>query len=155
MHKALHGCSVAENLKSMYNHLYIIKESGYLMWKDFKQFAVKGNVMDLAVAVVIGAAFGKIVSSLVDDIIMPAVGLLLGGVSFEDLSYVAGDSELKYGLFIQSIVDFFIIAFSIFLVVRFIQKFKRKEEEVEEAPPVEEVDEQTELLKEIRDLLKK
>ncbi len=117
------------------------------MWNDFKEFALKGNILDLAVGVVIGGAFGAIVTSLVDNIIMPLVGILLGGVNFSDLQVGKGDSAIMYGAFIQSIVDFFIIAFSIFIALRFIMKFKKKEE-----APV--VDPQEELLKEIRDLLK-
>ncbi|PWA11180.1 large conductance mechanosensitive channel protein MscL [Pueribacillus theae] len=120
------------------------------MWRDFKEFASQGNVLELAVAVVIGTAFGKIVSSLVDDIIMPLVGLLLGGISFEGLKFTLGDVQVTYGVFIQSVVDFFIISFSIFLFIRLLSKLRRKQEEVVE----EELDEQTELLKEIRDLLK-
>lgn len=120
------------------------------MWRDFKEFASQGNVLELAVAVVIGTAFGKIVSSLVDDIIMPLVGLLLGGISFEGLKFSLGDAQVTYGVFIQSVVDFFIISFSIFLFIRLLSKLRRKQEEEVE----EELDEQTELLKEIRDLLK-
>jgi large conductance mechanosensitive channel len=121
------------------------------MWNEFKKFAMKGNVLDLAVGVVIGTAFGKIVSSLVDDIIMPLVGLLGGGVDFSDLSITINDAEVKYGLFIQNIVDFLIIAFSIFLFVRVINRLKHKEEVKQEAPKI---DQKEELLKEIRDLLK-
>ena len=121
------------------------------MWSEFKKFAMKGNVIDLAVGVVIGGAFGKIVSSLVDDLIMPLVGLLLGGIDFSGLSYPFGDTVIKYGLFIQTVVDFFIIAFSIFMVIRFLNRFKKKEEEAE---VVAEVDKKEELLTEIRDLLR-
>lgn len=121
------------------------------MWNEFKKFAMKGNVLDLAVGVVIGTAFGKIVSSLVDDIIMPLVGLLGGGVDFKSLSITINDATIKYGLFVQNIVDFFIIAFSIFLFIRVINRLKRKEEVKQEAPKV---DQKEELLKEIRDLLK-
>jgi large conductance mechanosensitive channel len=123
------------------------------MWSEFKKFAMKGNVIDLAVGVVIGGAFGKIVSSLVEDLIMPLVGLLLGGVDFSGLSYPVGDAVIKYGQFIQTVVDFFIIAFSIFMVVRFLNRFKKKEEEEAEVLP--EVDKKEELLTEIRDLLSK
>lgn len=122
------------------------------MWKDFKAFALKGNVMDLAVAVVIGAAFGKIVSSLVDHIIMPLVGLLLGGYDFSKLSIKVMDAEIMYGVFIQNVVDFLIISFTIFLAIRLLTRFKKKEEAAEAAAP--EVDTKEELLKEIRDLLK-
>ncbi|EAH4076632.1 large conductance mechanosensitive channel protein MscL [Listeria monocytogenes] len=117
----------------------------------FRDFALKGNVLDLAVAVVIGAAFGKIVSSLVDNIIMPLVGVLLGGLDFTDLSFKVGKSVIQYGAFIQSIVDFIIIAFAIFIFVKVLTSFiKKKEQTVEETPvpPTEEY------LKEIRDLLK-
>jgi large conductance mechanosensitive channel len=117
------------------------------VWNEFKQFAMKGNVIDLAVGVIIGGAFGKIVSSLVSDVLMPLIGLLLGGVDFSKLHFYT----LKYGVFIQSVVDFFIIAFSVFLFVKLISRFKKKEEEVKE---VIKVDRQEELLAEIRDLLK-
>ncbi len=117
------------------------------MWEDFKAFAFEGNVLDLAVAVVIGAAFGQIVTSLVDNIIMPTVGILLNGVSFETLVWQVGDATVTYGVFLQSILDFFIIAASIFLFVRLILRKKREVEE-------EEVDPQEQLLTEIRDLLK-
>lgn len=119
------------------------------MWNEFKQFAMKGNVIDLAVGVIIGAAFGKIVSSLVDNIIMPIIGFILGKGHADFTSLALG--KIKYGLFIQNVVDFFIIAFSIFLFIKFLNRFKKKEEE-----PVEEetVDRSEELLAEIRDLLK-
>lgn len=123
------------------------------MWQDFKAFAMKGNVLDLAIAVVIGTAFGKIVTSLVEDLIMPAVGLLLGGFSIADAVYKVGDATLKYGAFLQSVLDFFIIAFSIFMVIRLFMKFRRKEEMPEEET-VPELDKKEELLVEIRDLLK-
>ncbi|EAC3900523.1 large conductance mechanosensitive channel protein MscL [Listeria monocytogenes] len=121
------------------------------MLVEFRDFALKGNVLDLAVAVVIGAAFGKIVSSLVDNIIMPLVGVLLGGLDFTDLSFKVGKSVIQYGAFIQSIVDFVIIVFAIFIFVKVLTSFiKKKEQTVEETPvpPTEEY------LKEIRDLLK-
>lgn len=123
------------------------------MWKEFKEFALKGNVIDLAVAVVIGAAFGKIVSSLVENIIMPLVGLLMGGYDFSGLSIKVLDAEITYGVFIQNVVDFLIVAFAIFIAIRILTKFKKKEAVVEETVP--EVDTKEELLKEIRDLLKK
>ncbi|MEK4405514.1 MULTISPECIES: large-conductance mechanosensitive channel protein MscL [Sporosarcina] len=123
------------------------------MLKDFKEFALKGNVIDLAVAVVIGAAFGKIVSSLVENIITPLIGLLSGGVDFSGLSYTFLKAEIKYGVFIQSVFDFIIVAFAIFMAIRLMMKFKRKEDPVvEEALP--EVDPKEALLIEIRDLLK-
>lgn len=123
------------------------------MWEDFKKFAMKGNVLDLAVAVVIGAAFGQIVSSLVEDLIMPAVGILLGGYSVADLTYTFNNAELRYGSFLQSVIDFFIIAFSIFIVIRLFTKFKRKEHEPLEEEAI--LDKKEELLVEIRDLLSK
>ncbi|KXH80703.1 large conductance mechanosensitive channel protein MscL [Sporosarcina sp. HYO08] len=124
------------------------------MWKDFKEFAFKGNVVDLAIAVVIGAAFGKIVTSLVENIITPIIGLISGGIDFSDLAVTYNKTVIKYGMFIQSIIDFFIVAAAIFLAIRLASKLKRKKEEVvvEEAAP--EVDPKEELLKEIRDLMK-
>jgi large conductance mechanosensitive channel len=111
------------------------------MWNDFKKFALKGNVMDLAIGVIIGAAFGKIVTSLVSDIIMPIIGKLVGPVDFSNRFYdfgagytkladaqAAGVATINYGLFINNIIDFLIIAFSIFIVVRQLQRFKKKEE---------------------------
>lgn len=125
-----------------------------MMWQEFKKFAVKGNVIDLAVGVIIGAAFGKIVTSLVNDLIMPLVGLLLGGIDFSNLSVKVGDAVIKYGAFLQTVVDFFIIAFSVFLFVRFYQKLQRKEAEELSAPSVPPLTKDQELLAEIRDLLK-
>ncbi|AMR51981.1 MULTISPECIES: large conductance mechanosensitive channel protein MscL [Bacillus] len=124
------------------------------MWSEFKSFAMRGNIMDLAIGVVIGGAFGKIVTSLVEDIIMPLVGLLLGGLDFSGLAVTFGDAHIKYGSFIQTIVNFFIISFSIFIVIRTIGKLRRKKEAEEEAEEAEDTDQQTELLTEIRDLLK-
>ncbi len=126
------------------------------MIKEFKKFISKGNVMDLAVGVIIGGAFGKIVSSLVNDIIMPLLGILLGGLDFTSLTIKINDSIIAYGMFVQNIVDFLIIAMSIFLVIRFINNFKKKEEVKEEVKEVVEIKPTTEeLLVEIRDLLKK
>ncbi|MEH7276847.1 large conductance mechanosensitive channel protein MscL [Neobacillus vireti] len=117
------------------------------MLNEFKKFAMRGNVIDLAVGVIIGGAFGKIVSSLVADIIMPIIAMLVGRVDVADLAI----GSVKYGVFLQSIIDFLIIAFSIFLFIKFLSRFKKKEEEV-----IVEVkmDKQEELLTEIRDLLK-
>ncbi|MDY7215762.1 large conductance mechanosensitive channel protein MscL [Bacillus subtilis] len=123
------------------------------MWTEFKAFAMRGNIVDLAIGVVIGGAFGKIVTSLVNDIIMPLVGLLLGGLDFSGLSFTFGDAVVKYGSFIQTIVNFLIISFSIFIVIRTLNGLRRKKEAEEEAAE-EAVDAQEELLKEIRDLLK-
>ena len=121
------------------------------MLKEFKEFAMRGNVLDLAVAVVIGAAFGKIVTALVENIIMPLVGILVGGINYETLTFRAGDAVITYGIFIQAILDFIIIAFAIFLFIKLLNRFKRKEEEKE---PIPLPDPQIDLLREIRDLLK-
>jgi len=130
------------------------------MIKEFKTFAMKGNVMDMAIGIIIGAAFGKIVSSLVGDVIMPPIGLLLGGVDFSTLSvtlkHATEGSEavsLKYGVFINTIIDFLIIAFSIFIVVKIINSMKKKEEEKPAEPPKPTKEEI--LLTEIRDELRK
>lgn len=141
---------------------------------DFKAFALKGNIVDMAVGVIIGGAFGKIVTSLVNDIIMPLIGLMTGNINFADLKYVfqpeikdaAGtvvtpEAALTYGNFIQTVVDFLIIALSIFVVLKILMKakeaaenLKKKEEAVEEAQEETKVDQNIELLTEIRDLLK-
>ena len=105
---------------------------------DFKTFISRGNVVDMAVGVIVGGAFGKIVSSLVNDIIMPVIGVILGGLDFSNLSIRVGEANLKYGIFIQTIIDFLIISFCIFMMVKLFEKFKKKEKE-----------------EEIRDLLKK
>ena len=125
--------------------------------EEFKAFAMKGNVIDLAVAVVIGAAFGKIVSSLVDNIITPFIGLLMGGVDFSGLTYTVGDAVMTYGVFIQSIIDFLIVALVIFLVVKGIAKAQslgKEDEPAEEEKPAEPSAE-VKLLTEIRDTLKR
>ncbi|HEN20658.1 MAG TPA: large-conductance mechanosensitive channel protein MscL [Desulfobacteraceae bacterium] len=121
------------------------------MLQEFKQFVKRGNVIDLAVAVIIGGAFGKIIASLVENIIMPFIGILMGGVSFEELQVVVGEAVLTYGLFIQSIIDFLIIAFVIFMFIKAINSSKKKEEEAA-APPAPSSKEV--LLTEIRDILK-
>lgn len=97
------------------------------MLKEFKEFAVRGNVMDLAVAVIIGGAFGKIVTSLVSDLLMPLIGLVLGGINFSEQAITVGGAALKWGAFVQSIVDFIIIAFVIFLLVRAMNRLKKEE----------------------------
>ena len=97
------------------------------MLKEFREFAIRGNVMDLAVAAIIGGAFGKIVTSFVNDILMPLIGLLMGGINFADLSITVGNAVVKWGAFVQSIIDFIIIAFVIFLLVRAINRLKREE----------------------------
>lgn len=121
------------------------------MWKEFKEFALRGNVIDLAVAVVIGGAFGNIVTAFVDHLITPIIGALCGGVDFSHLAIHVGEAAIGYGAVIQAIIDFLIIAFFIFLVVKAMNKLKKQEEEAEEEPagPTE-----AELLTEIRDLLK-
>ena len=121
---------------------------------EFKEFIARGNVIDLAVGVVIGSAFGKIVTSLVNDILMPLIGVILGGVDFTSLSFKINDAVIKYGVFIQNIIDFLIVAFCIFVLVKFVNKLtsiKKKEEKKEEKSKSDE----TKLLEEIRDLLKK
>ena len=95
------------------------------MLKEFRDFAMRGNVIDLAVAVIIGGAFGKIVASLVGDILMPLIGLLLGGLNFADLAFTVGSAQVKYGAFIQNIIDFIVIAFVIFLMVRAMNRTKK------------------------------
>lgn len=127
---------------------------------DFKNFAMKGNVLDLATAVIIGGAFGKIISSLVNDILMPPIGLLLGNVDFKALKVIlkhgadeASNVTLNYGMFIQNIVDFLIIAFCIFMIIRAYQKMEKKKVEAPAPPPAP--SKQESLLEEIRDLLKK
>lgn len=122
-------------------------------FKEFKEFAMKGNVMDMAVGVIIGGAFGKIVTSLVDDVLMPAIGTLTGGVDFSNLAVTFGDANLKYGSFIQNIIDFLIIAFCIFLMIKGMNKLSKKKEEEPVAPA--EPSNEEKLLSEIRDLLKK
>jgi len=120
--------------------------------KEFREFAVKGNVMDLAVGVIIGAAFGKIVGSLVEDVVMPVIGALMGGLDFSGLAIKVGSATLKYGKFLQTCLDFLIIAWAIFLIVKLVNRVKREEAApaaASAAPPREEV-----LLEEIRDLLK-
>lgn len=126
---------------------------------DFKKFAMRGNVIDMAVGVIIGGAFGKIVSSLVNDVIMPVMSVCTGGLNFTDLKHVitpateeAAEVAVTYGVFIQNIVDFLIIAFSIFVALRVMMKFKKKEEEAPAAAPAPTKEEM--LLTEIRDLLK-
>ena len=97
------------------------------MLKEFKEFAMRGNVIDLAIAVIIGGAFGKIVTSLVNDVLMPLIGVAMGGVNFSELTVVVGDAEVRWGAFVQSIIDFLIIAFVIFLLVRALNRQKREE----------------------------
>ena len=127
------------------------------MLKEFKEFIAKGNVMDLAVGVIIGGAFGKIVTSLVGDIIMPVIGVIIGGIDFTGLTLKIGNTEIKYGSFIQNVLDFLIIAFCILMLVRTVNKFMSKIHKEKEEETVEEPKKSDEvlLLEEIRDLLKK
>ena len=121
--------------------------------KEFKEFISRGSVIDLAVAVVIGGAFTKIVNSLVDDVIMPIIGVIIGGINFEHLMITVGTAEIKYGMFIQAIVNFILIALVIFSIIKSINQFKKKEDEKPEEP--EKPSEDIVLLTEIRDLLRK
>jgi len=130
------------------------------MMSEFKSFAMRGNVIDMAVGIVIGGAFGKIVSSFVNDVLMPPIGMLMGGVDFSDLAVVLKEASgdvaavtLNYGSFIQTVVDFLIIAFAIFMVVKTMNNMKKKEEAAPEAPPKPSAE--VELLTEIRDALNK
>lgn len=127
--------------------------------KEFREFAVKGNVVDMAVGIIIGAAFGKIVTALVSGVLMPPLGVLLGGVDFSDLAIVLKEATadapavvISYGSFIQTVVDFTIVAFAIFMMVKVINKLKKKEEEAPKAAPAPSAEQV--LLTEIRDLLK-
>ncbi len=136
------------------------------IFKEFKEFAMRGNVIDLAVGIIIGAAFGKIISSLVNDVIMPPIGLLVGGIDFKDISFTLSAPELdatgkvikeavsiRIGNFIQTVVDFLIVAFAIFMLIKGVNNLSKKKQ-VEPAPPPAPTKDQ-ELLTEIRDLLKK
>ena len=131
----------------------IVKKSGKT-FAEFKEFISRGNVIDLAIGVIVGSAFGKIVSSIVDDILMPIIGVIIGGIDFSNLSVKVGDAIITYGKFIQNVIDFLIIAVCIFFMVKVIERFTKKKEKSTEV--VEEVkkDESIVLLEEIRDLLK-
>jgi large conductance mechanosensitive channel len=138
---------------------YSFKTKAMSIIKEFKQFAMKGNVVDLAVAVIIGTAFGKIVSSFVNDILMPPLGVLLGGIDFKDLRYIMIDAigakaavTINYGMFVQTVIDFMIIAFAIFMMIKAMNMAKRDVVKVTEAPAPPPAD--VVLLTEIRDLLK-
>lgn len=138
-----------------------LKSSSTSLWAEFKAFAVKGNVIDLAVAVVIGGAFGKIVSSFVSDIIMPLVGILTSGVDFSKQVIILREAmdgkpavTLGYGSFIQTIFDFAIIAFSIFLAIKAVSRVKSRNEEKKAEAPAPAKSDEVKLLEEIRDLLK-
>ena len=118
---------------------------------EFKEFIAQGNVVDMAVGVIIGTAFGKIISSLVNDVLMPVIGILLGGIDFTGLVAKVGDAKITYGMFIQSVIDFLIIALCIFMVIKLFERFKHNEKEEDIPTKPEDVM----LLEEIRDLLKK
>jgi len=126
------------------------------MLKEFKEFAMRGNVVDMAVGIIIGGAFGKIVSSMVSDVIMPPIGVLMGGVDFSDLAIALGEGEgtasINYGVFINTVLDFVIVAFAIFMLIKGLNSLKRKEEEKPAEPPKPSAEEV--LLTEIRDALK-
>lgn len=128
-----------------------ILKKGNKTIKEFKQFISRGNVMDLAIGVIIGSAFGKIVTSVVNDILMPLIGIIIGGLDFTNLSIKIRDATINYGMFIQNVIDFLIVAICIFIFIKIVSKFTKKSEEKEEVKK----DEQIILLEEIRDLLKK
>lgn len=132
-----------------------IQDKGSKTIHEFKDFISRGNVIDMAVGTIIGAAFGKIVTSIVNDILMPLIGLIIGGIDFTGLSWTIGDAKILYGNFIQNVIDFLIVAACIFIFIKLLSSLNRKKEQEKEK--IEEVvlDEKTELLKEIRDLLKK
>ena len=126
------------------------------MFKEFKEFALKGNALELAVGVIMGTAFQTIIKSLVNDIIMPLVGIILGGLDFTDLTLTLGDAKVAYGLFIQNIIDFLIVAACIFVMIKFINKFTKKKEakQAKEEKVETKKSDEVLLLEEIRDLLK-
>ena len=123
------------------------------MIKEFKEFIARGNVIDLAVGVIIGGAFGKIVTSIVNDLLMPLIGVVSGGIDFTGLKFKIGEAEVLYGNFIQNVIDFLIIAFCIFILVKIVNKITRKKQEPVEEKPAPKPDDII-LLEEIRDLLK-
>lgn len=129
-------------------------EMGSKTIQEFKSFISRGNVIDMAVGTIIGAAFGKIVTSIVNDILMPLIGLVIGGIDFTGLSWMIGEAKISYGNFVQNVIDFLIVAACIFIFVKILSSFNRKKEVEEKAEAVPAIDEKVELLKEIRDLLK-
>ena len=131
-----------------------LKKKGGKTLKEFKDFIAKGNVMDMAVGVIMGSAFGKIVSSVVDDLLMPLIGIVIGGVDFTNLSVKIKDATITYGNLIQNIIDFLIIAFCIFFMVKTINRITKKDQEEEKVEEEPKKEENTVLLQEIRDLLK-
>ncbi len=121
---------------------------------EFKEFISKGNVLDMAVGVIIGGAFSKIVSSLVNDVMMPLIGIIIGGHDFTNLSIKVGNAKIMYGSFLQNVVDFLIVAFCLFTVIKIINRFKKKQEKNENKEKIKTPSEEVILLSEIRDLLK-
>ena len=121
---------------------------------EFKEFISKGNVLDMAVGVIIGGAFSKIVSSLVNDVMMPLIGIIIGGHNFTNLSIKVGNAKIMYGSFLQNVVDFLIVAFCLFTVIKIINRFKKKQEKNENKEKIKTPNEEVMLLSEIRDLLK-
>lgn len=142
-----------KDIKKEINKNKIVKKGGKTL-SEFKDFISKGNVVDLAVGVVIGSAFGKIITSVVSDVLMPIIGILIGGIDFTGLEIKVGDATITYGNFIQNVIDFLIIAAFIFIVVKFIERLTRKKKEEEKVEEEKKEDEQVVLLREIRDLLK-
>lgn len=127
-------------------------KGGKNMLKEFKKFIARGNVIDLAVGVIVGSAFGNIVTSIVDDVLMPLIGIIIGGLDFSNLKITIGEAEIKYGNFIQNVVDFLIVAFCIFILVKIVNKITHKKEEQTTEKPVKSAE--VILLEEIRDLIK-
>jgi len=132
-----------------------IMKKGKKIFSEFKEFISKGNVVDLAVGVIIGSAFGKIVTSMVEDILMPIIGAIIGGIDFSNLSITVGTAVISYGKFVQNVIDFLIVAICIFFFIKVIEKLNKKKEKIVEEIKEEKKDEQIILLEEIRDLLKK
>ena len=130
-----------------------IIDKGNKMFSEFKDFIARGNVIDLAVGVIIGSAFGKIVTSIVNDVLMPLIGVIIGGIDFTGLSWKIGEATISYGKFIQNVIDFLIVAICIFFFVKIIERLTKKKEKEEKVKEVKK-DEQIVLLEEIRDLLK-
>lgn len=127
---------------------------GNKVFGEFKDFIARGNVMDLAIGVIIGSAFGKIVTSIVNDILMPIIGIIIGGIDFSGLSLKIGNATINYGMFIQNVIDFLIVAICIFFFAKIIERITKKKEKKEEIIEATKKDEQIILLEEIRDLLK-
>lgn len=141
-------------MKKKVNQKELLKKGNKTL-KEFKAFISKGNIIDMAVGVIIGSAFSKIVTSVVNDILTPLLGIVIGGLDFTDLTLKVGDATVSYGLFLQNVIDFLIVAACIFFFVKIISKFNKKEEVKEEVKEEPKKDEQVILLEEIRDLLKK